>query len=72
MKAVLEFTLPDENLQHQMALNGARYLSALREIDEYLRSRIKYPPSVQSQQTRGAFEDVRRVLREAVPDLDND
>jgi hypothetical protein len=42
MKAILEFTLPEEREEHEMALNGCRYKIALEEMFNYFRQRLKY------------------------------
>lgn len=41
-KAILEFQLPEEDLDFQYAQKGANYFFALEDIDEWLRKRIKY------------------------------
>ena len=45
MKAILEFTLPDEAQEHLEAINGSTYKYILQDFDAYLRSLLKYPPS---------------------------
>lgn len=42
MKAILEFNLPEENEDHDLALNGYKYKIIVDEIDNYLRSKLKY------------------------------
>lgn len=42
MKAILEFDLPEETDLYQYAINGSRYLYVLQELDNELRSLIKY------------------------------
>ena len=69
-KAVLEFTLPTERWAHKMALRGEAYHSALRGLDEHLRGRLKYAEL--SAATREELQEVRRLLREGVPDLDDE
>lgn len=41
-KAVLEFNLPEENDEFETAYNGINYKIILSELDNYLRSRLKY------------------------------
>lgn len=36
MKAILEFTLPEENNEHLSAVNGGKYYSQLWELKEWL------------------------------------
>ena len=42
MKAILEFDLPEEAPEHQIALDGVRYCAALEEFRNWLRGQIKY------------------------------
>ena len=45
MKAVLEYNLPDEQIEFELVYNGIRYLAALKNFSFYLRKHIKYNPS---------------------------
>ena len=42
MKAILEFTLPEEQEDHRVAVEGMKYLIILQELDNWLRAEIKY------------------------------
>ena len=42
MKAILEFNLPDDADQHNLALNGVKYWSALWDFKETFRSIRKH------------------------------
>lgn len=42
MKAVLEFNLPDDKYDFQVAVNGEEYLNTLLEIKERIRQIWKY------------------------------
>ena len=42
MKAILEFTLPDEQDEHTLALKGGRYYCALYDFSQVLRNHVKY------------------------------
>jgi hypothetical protein len=42
MKAVLEFDLPEENIEFQSAINGHKYKRAIWDFDQLLRSEMKY------------------------------
>ena len=42
MKATLEFNLPEEDAEHRMAIDGSNWKYVVSEMDEYLRSQIKY------------------------------
>lgn len=67
MKAVLEFNLPNDDYAHQAALRGADYHTALLELAEYLRSRLKYAEL--SKEARQELEEVRCLLSELAPNL---
>ena len=42
MKATLEFNLPEDQQDLDLAVNGAKAQSALWEMDQWLRSQYKY------------------------------
>ena len=42
MKAILEFNLPEEQTEHLTAVKALDYKYVVSEMDEYLRSQIKY------------------------------
>ena len=42
-KAILEFNLPEEDYEHEVAVNAGKYHSVLQELDQYLRYFVKYP-----------------------------
>jgi hypothetical protein len=42
MKAKLEFNLPDDEHEFQMAIQGASMHSVLWEMDQWLRAQYKY------------------------------
>lgn len=62
MKAILEFNLPEEDLEHKAAVNGGLYKSCLFELDQWLRSKLKY--SELSDEAYKAFDETRTQLRE--------
>lgn len=42
MKAIIEFTLPEEREEHRLALDGGAWMCAVHDLDELLRTTIKY------------------------------
>ena len=62
MKAILEFTLPEENHEHQDALRGSEWKWALTEVADYLRNQIKHADN--SAEEYRTFERVRDRLAE--------
>lgn len=41
-KAILEFDLPEETIEYRLAVNAGNYHAVLWDIDQYLRSKLKY------------------------------
>ena len=64
MKAILEFDLPDNQHDFDCAVDGAKWMSAMWELNEWLRSQTKYQPDTMSDDTHQAFEDARAKLYE--------
>ena len=42
MKAILEFTLPEEDVEYRAAVDGMKALAALSDLRDILRNEIKY------------------------------
>lgn len=42
MKAILEFTLPDERAEHRLAIDGWKWRCVVEGLDSYLRDWLKY------------------------------
>ena len=65
MKATLEFNLPEDHIEFEMAVNGAKMHSVLWEMDQWLRAQYKYMPDTEySQDKYDTFEKCRDQLRE--------
>jgi hypothetical protein len=65
MKAILSFNLPEDNEDHYMALNGAKYRFILEDLDNYLRGLAKYEDKRSIK-----IEDVRKKIIELVQDAE--
>jgi hypothetical protein len=63
MKGILEFDLRDDQKEFETAINADKYKSLIWELDQYLRSEIKYNDKL-SNDTISAFELVRDKIRE--------
>lgn len=63
MKAVLEFNFPDDRQDFELTVNAAKWYSTLWELDQYLRSRLKYEESI-SDDAYEALDDTRSKLHE--------
>lgn len=70
MKAVLEFTLPEEATAHKWALNGGLYQSVIVDVLNAIRSKLKYQDV--SKATRETLEELRSLIFELVPDIQDD
>lgn len=44
MKAILEFKLPDDQEEYEFAVNALKMYSALWQIKQLIRSKLKYNP----------------------------
>lgn len=65
MKATLEFNLPEDQADFDLAVNGAKAQSTLWEMDQWLRAQYKYmPDSEYSKDKSETFEKCRDQLRE--------
>jgi coproporphyrinogen III oxidase len=65
MKATLEFNLPEDHIEFEMAVNGSKMHSILWEMDQWLRQQYKYmPDSEYSEDKYNTFEKCRDHLRE--------
>jgi hypothetical protein len=61
MKAILEFSLPEDNQEFELHTKALKMYSTLWEFDQWLRSEIKYNGKEQ-------YEPVRDKLRELMND----
>ena len=65
MKATLEFNLPEDLQDFDLAVNGAKAQSTLWEMDQWLRAQYKYMPDEEySKDKYETFEKCRDHLRE--------
>jgi len=65
MKAILEFNLPEDQPDFDLAVNGAKAQVALWEMDQWLRAQYKYMSDAEySEDKYETFEKCRERLRE--------
>jgi hypothetical protein len=62
MKAILEFTIPEDSQEHQDALKGADWKWVISDLFDYLRNQIKHADN--SAEEYRTFERVRDRLAE--------
>ena len=61
-KAILEFSLPEDQDDFDFANNGGRYYSILFELDQYFRNKVKYAPDDVHQEYTNAMDEARKEL----------
>jgi len=67
MKAALEYNLPEEQADFELAINGSKAHAALWEMDQWLRAQYKYMPDAEySEEKYETFEKCRERLREII------
>lgn len=64
MKAILEFSLPDDQEEYETASNASKYRYVLTELSEHLRRRVKYAPDNQLEEVTLALEGIRDMIYE--------
>ena len=64
MKAILEFNLPDDQQDFEMASNAMKFWSVLYELDQDLRAKTKYASDDLPQDKYDAYQEVREKLYE--------
>ena len=64
MKAILEFNLPDDKQDFDLATRASDLWYVLYQLDQDLRSKTKYASDDLPQDKYDAYEEVRDKLRE--------
>jgi hypothetical protein len=67
-KIVLEFDGIEDADDARTALDGIKWKVSMWQLDQWLRSQIKYAPDEQSEDTYQAFEECREKLRGILAD----
>lgn len=67
MKAVLEFNLPEEESDFNLACKGKDWWYVCWNLDQYLRKQLKYNDNI-SEDAREVYEDLRHKLWEEISD----
>ena len=68
MKAILEFNLPDDQQDFDLATKGLKFWSVLWELDQSLRAKTKYAPDSLPQDKYDAYQEIRDELSELMID----
>jgi hypothetical protein len=61
-KATITYDLPEEQDDFDFANNGGKFYSVLWELDQYLRSKVKYPAEDVHEEYTNAMEKARQEL----------
>jgi hypothetical protein len=64
MKAILEFNLPEDSEEHQVAVKARDLYLALWDIDQWLRGKVKYSEGKEFEDPEDALDKTREQLRE--------
>ena len=67
MKATLEFNLPEEECEHNDAINGQTWHCIVQSIDEHCRSWLKHGHSFKTADE--AIQAVRDIISRESPEL---
>jgi hypothetical protein len=68
MKAILEFNLPDDQQEYELANSGLAFWNVLWELDGALRGKTKYAPDDLPQDKYDAYQEIRELLHELMTD----
>ena len=68
MKAILEFNLPDDQQEYDLANSALGFWNVLSELDQELRAKTKYAPDDLPQDKYDAYQEIRDLLHELMTD----
>lgn len=63
MEATLKYNLPEEQTDFESAINGVKWSSLAWELDQYLRSQLKYNDRL-SEEQHDVLQETRDKLHE--------
>ncbi len=66
MKAILEYELPEDQIEFDLATSASKIHSVLWDLDQWLRSKTKYAPDGTSEGELKAYYACRDQLRELI------
>jgi hypothetical protein len=62
MKAILEFNIPEDQIEFDEANNAGKYYSILWDLDQFLRNKVKYPAQDHDPIETDTYDKVRTEL----------
>jgi hypothetical protein len=67
MKAILEFNLPEDQIEFEFATNGSKWWKVCWDMEQWLRQQNKYMPDEEYNEDKyQAYEQAREKLREII------
>ena len=67
MKAILEFNLPEDNIEYELVNNAGKMCSVLWDMDQWLRAQYKYMPDEEYNEVAyNTYLKCREQLRELI------
>lgn len=72
-KLILEYQMPEDKDDYEMALSASKYAAIIGEFKNELRQKVKYESDSLSDAELKVYEDIRTRLHEIINDyLDSD
>lgn len=72
MKNIIEFNLPEEEHDLELALNAGKWYTALYNLDNFLRGKIKYATDSQPELETETYQKIRDELHALMREYDLD
>lgn len=66
MKATLEFNLPDDQHEFDLAVNGIKWMSFALQFEQYLRGEWKYNEGAYTEEQYKVLEQIRERFYEII------
>lgn len=63
-KVILEYNIPEEQDEFDLAYNGARLAVIVEDFDEYLRRKLKYESDSLTEEQYKLYQEIRDKLTE--------
>ncbi len=67
-RAILEFVLPENQTEFELAIDGLDWYCVVWDLDQYLRNEVKYNYKKWDEKTLDGFEIVRQKIRDYMHD----
>jgi len=68
MKAILEFNLPEDQIEFEFATNGSKWWKVCWDMDQWLKGNIKHAPDSMSDDEYKIYKLCRDKLRLLIDD----